>query len=384
MLRLSATCVLRQFNGAILVCLLALGPAMPGHSQEGEGANVIPPARTPAPGGAAGPAAEEPAAREPAPAAAVDEVADEEPEEGGIRGGLLMEARRAIRASRYDEALTKLQELRRQGQRQPAVHYWTGVAYERLGLLERSWRELHQAAVYQPDNRTYTNALRDVERRLTSGPASTPAGAEPPAASAAALAAAGPEELRVRAERALRQDRPRLAYGLARSALAEAPEPLEVTLLGVDAALRASAPAAARALFETRPESAAPELEGVRRRIAALEGTAPAAPAEGDTLQRARFALDALRLDEARELLEAARVQSPADPEVLRLMASWHALRGEERVAHAMVEEAALSDPTLRRYQERPRLLEVSPLANPHSTLLGAPVSAKPAQGAQP
>jgi len=54
---------------------------------------------------------------------------------------------------------------------------------------------------------------------------------------------------------------------------------------------------------------------------------------EGSALERARAALDQLLLPEATELLRESRVQSAGAPEVLKLFASLHALRGEEQVA---------------------------------------------------
>jgi tetratricopeptide (TPR) repeat protein len=337
-----------------------------------------------------------------------------EEEEDSKSSSDMAKARKAIREGRAEEGLSILKGLRAQGDRRPAIAYWMGRAYETLGLFELAWRELHIATLYQPANRAYGNALRSVERTLETGvpppgegtptpaasssPGPTSVATRSPSPAASPTSAASPtpsptpepvderlEALRIRSERALRNGRPRLSVGLGERYLAEKPEAWDVLLSTVDAAIQDGAAALARRLFDRHPQSKDPELEGLRLRLTALEGPAkkavvkPGEPVPEPTdLEQARGKLDQLFLDEARELLERLQVQSPKDPQILVLLASVYALRGEDAAARAFVEEAAFDDPALGRYLERPELLELSPLRPPHQTVLEPKPTAAP------
>jgi Flp pilus assembly protein TadD len=295
------------------------------------------------------------------------EVEEEEPANSpaGLR-----EARKAIREGKLEEALTQLNALRAAGDSRPSVRHWTGIAYQKLGLLELAWRELHQAALFQPANRTYTNAVRVVEREILEPP---PTPEVPPTPSASLPALLPPQDadgLRLRAERALRLGRSRLAAGLVLRSLEATPEAAEVLLLGVDAAMKDRAVVLARSLFDRHPQAKSAELEGLRQQLEALEKNHKPPRLEGPLLEQARIALDQLLLPQAMELLGKLRIQSPEDPEVLRLLASVHALGGDEQVARAFLSEAELDEPGLRRFLAKIELLEDSPLRPAHQTLL--------------
>jgi tetratricopeptide (TPR) repeat protein len=324
-------------------------------------------------------------------------TAGDEPEEVQDSSDLAT-ARRAIRAGRAEEGLSLLKALRARGDRSPLVLYWMGLAYRKLDLLELAWRHLHLASVYQPANRNFANALRSVERRLEGGlepievgtpepeitatptpgpPGSVTAPTQSPTASPTPTVTQTPEPidevfeaLRIRAERALRQGRPRLAVGLVQRCLVRKPDAADLLLFGADAALRDGAAAQARSLFDRHPQAKEPELTGLSARLKEQESAARPAKPQDNALDRARSALDQLFLDEAEELLAPMRIQSPQDAQVLLLLASVHALRGDQTVAKAFVEEAAFEDPALNRYIARPELLEASPSRPPHQTLL--------------
>lgn len=313
-------------------------------------------------------------------------TSDEEEEDS--KGGELAKARKAIREGHIEEGLTILKSLRAANDRRPAIAYWIGIAYQRLGLLELAWRELHQASLYQPANRAYSNALRTVERTLVTGVPQPGLGPAPQQTPGTPLPTATPfpptptltprppvpdetlEPLRYRAERAMRNGHDRLAVGLAQEYLRLDPNSVEVILFGVDAAIRANAAVAARRFFEMHPQKMALELVGLRERLWNLEAAAPKYQPTGTPVEKAKTALDALLVSDAMELLESARVQSPQDPEILRLLASGYTLRGQEHVARAFIEEAASHDPSMRRYLERPELLEEPVTGGGHQAIL--------------
>ena len=325
----------------------------------------------------------------------------------------LATARKAIREGRVDDGLSLLRGLRARGDRRPAVAYWMGVAYQKLGLLELAWRELNLAALYQPQNHTYENALRTVERDIAEGPQpsetpteepspnpgsptptpaeseGTPTPAMTPTQTATPTVTSTPEPvdevldgLRIRAERAFRAGHFRLAVGLAQRCLARKADADDIRLFAVDACLRDGAVAQARQLFDAHPQAKDPELSGLRTKLEAAETAGKPYKPEGTDLDRATAAIDRLFLDDARELLERQRIQSPKDPQVLILLARVYALRGEAAAAIAFAQEAAFGDARLNRFVDRPELLQEAPLRLPHQQLFEPQATTTPGPAA--